>query len=337
MSRFENKRSWIETCNGSICPKIQKTLEELKSDARSWEATCAGNSIFEVSNGVRTFVVDLARQSCICRKWDITGIPCPHGIAAIIKDKRQPESFVHPFFHKETYMRSYAAIINPIPDQTLWVHTESDAIMAPSLRRPPGRPKKARRKAVDEEKNPHLARRTHQSLKCSTCNEYGHNTRTCKGPIAANKPKAVVTSGESSRGRGRAGTSSESSRGRGRGDSARGRARGRGRSQARGRGRGRTQARGRGRNQGPTPTQESSMITYEHTRPTTEVDSAMMQRRSTTYGDVYFSTGVGSSRGGAAVQIGHSQSLSNMAPTQGSQVPTSSHNSGMTLDGYAAF
>lgn len=39
MSRFENKRSWIGTCNGSICPKIQKTLEELKSDARSWEAT----------------------------------------------------------------------------------------------------------------------------------------------------------------------------------------------------------------------------------------------------------------------------------------------------------
>ncbi|KAG5540563.1 hypothetical protein RHGRI_020695 [Rhododendron griersonianum] len=79
------------------------------------------------------------------------------------------------------------------------------------------------------------------------------------------------------------------------------------------------------------------MITYEHTRPTTEVDSAMMQRRSTTYGDAYFSAGVGSSRGGAIVQIGHSQSLSNMAPTQGSQVPTSTHNSGMALDGYAAF
>ncbi|KAI8550550.1 hypothetical protein RHMOL_Rhmol06G0116200 [Rhododendron molle] len=208
--------------------------------------------------------------------------------------------------------------------------------MAPSLRRPPGRPKKARRKGVDEEKNPHLVRRTHQSLKCSNCNQYGHNTRTCKGPIAAKKPKAVVTSGESSRGRGRAGTSAESSKGRGRGNSSRGRGRGDS-TRGRARGRGRSQARGRGRNQGPTPTQESSMITYEHTSPTTEVDSAMMQRRSTTYEDVYFSAEVGSSRGGAIVQIGHSQSLSNMAPTQSSQVPTSTHNSGMTLDGYAAF
>ncbi|KAG5529062.1 hypothetical protein RHGRI_029657 [Rhododendron griersonianum] len=102
-----------------------------------------------------------------CKKWDVTGIPCPHGIAAIVKDKRQPEAFVHEFFHKESYMRSYAEIINRIPDQTQWLHTEYDAIMAPPLRRPSGRSKKLRRRAVDEPKNPNAVKRTHQSLSTS--------------------------------------------------------------------------------------------------------------------------------------------------------------------------
>ncbi|KAH7848986.1 hypothetical protein Vadar_011384 [Vaccinium darrowii] len=75
----------------------------MKKKARSWVATYARNSIYEVSNGVRTYVVDLTMHSCICRKWDVTDIPCSHGIIAIMKDKRAPESFVHPFFHKETY------------------------------------------------------------------------------------------------------------------------------------------------------------------------------------------------------------------------------------------
>ncbi|KAH7840222.1 hypothetical protein Vadar_014300 [Vaccinium darrowii] len=35
MSRFEAKRSWIETSNGIICPKIQSTLKELKKKARA--------------------------------------------------------------------------------------------------------------------------------------------------------------------------------------------------------------------------------------------------------------------------------------------------------------
>ncbi|XP_058217446.1 uncharacterized protein LOC131328526 [Rhododendron vialii] len=179
MSRLEEKRSWIATCNRVICPKIQSTLEKLKEETRLWEATYAGNGIYEVRDGMMTHVSDLARHSCSCRKWDVTGIPCPHGIAAIVKDKRQPEAFVHEFFPKESYVRSYAEIINPIPDQTQWVHTDLDAVMAPPLRRPSGRPKKLRRRAVDEPKNPNAVRRTRQSLRCSNCQEFGHNTRNC--------------------------------------------------------------------------------------------------------------------------------------------------------------
>ncbi|KAI8552256.1 hypothetical protein RHMOL_Rhmol06G0252600 [Rhododendron molle] len=187
MSRYEEKRSWILTCNGTLCPKIQKIIEEMKVEARNCEVAYAGNHIYEVWHGVRTLVVDLANHTCVCRKWDVTGIPCAHAVAAITSAKRQPESYVNECYNRDSYMRAYAPIIHPIPDQTEWVHTEFDPIVPPPLRRPPGRPKKARRRGPDEPNNPHLAKRTHQSLRCSNCQELGHNTRTCKGPVAPKK------------------------------------------------------------------------------------------------------------------------------------------------------
>ena len=56
---------------------------------------------------------------------------------------------------------------------------------------------KVRKKTADEPQNPYRVRKTHQSLRCSKCNKYGHNARTCKGPL--NTKKRASPSG---RGRG---------------------------------------------------------------------------------------------------------------------------------------
>ena len=53
-----------------------------------------------------------------------TGIPCPHAMAAILVDKRQPRHFVHEYYHRETYMRSCAP--NNCPN------TDLDRIMPPT-------------------------------------------------------------------------------------------------------------------------------------------------------------------------------------------------------------
>ena len=80
-------------------------------------------------------------------------------------------------------MNTYEPIITPIPDTSMWVHTEFDRIMPPALRRPPGRPKKARRKGQDEAQN--QVRKHYRSLRCTKCGIHGHNSRTCKGPVRA--------------------------------------------------------------------------------------------------------------------------------------------------------
>ncbi|KAL7203352.1 hypothetical protein ACSBR2_016611 [Camellia fascicularis] len=92
--------------NWWLCPKIQRSLEELKVAARNCEVTYAGNFIYEGRVGIKAFVVDLNRQTCTCRKWDVTGIPCTHAIGDILLNKRQPENFVRPFYYKEEYIRS---------------------------------------------------------------------------------------------------------------------------------------------------------------------------------------------------------------------------------------
>ncbi|KAH7835864.1 hypothetical protein Vadar_030635 [Vaccinium darrowii] len=94
-------------------------------------------------------------------------------------DKRQPENFAYECYRRETYVRTYSSIINPIYDQSMWIHSDSDAIMPPPLKRPSGRPKRGRKKGPNEVKETNVVR-THGTLKCGNCQQYGHNTRTCK-------------------------------------------------------------------------------------------------------------------------------------------------------------
>lgn len=57
----------------------------------------------EMSYKESTFVVDLAKKSCGCRVWDVSGIPCVHALAAIHKNNWKKEYFIHTFLLKDTY------------------------------------------------------------------------------------------------------------------------------------------------------------------------------------------------------------------------------------------
>ncbi|XP_058212292.1 uncharacterized protein LOC131324362 [Rhododendron vialii] len=236
MSRFQERFHFIQKFSGLICPSIQKKLEKKKAKARDCDVLYAGGTIFEVTTYFKTYVVDIGRHSCTCRQWDLTGIPCKHGIAAIWIDKREPEEFVHQCFHISTFINTYNDMINPIPDQSLWVHTNSDPIMPPILRKQSGRPRKSRRKAADEPKYPERIRKHYESLRCGNCSEFGHNTRTCKAPKKPTQVGTVTTS----TGRGRGASNGRGKRGRGKSTHI-----GRGRGSSTGRGRAAITGRGR--------------------------------------------------------------------------------------------
>ena len=96
---------------------------------------------FKVQRENESYVVDLDSKTCACYKWDVSGIPCAHGVSALFYLKKKPEEFVHPYFHRSTYLKTYLFLINPINGPNLWAATPFDPLLPPKERRQPGRPK----------------------------------------------------------------------------------------------------------------------------------------------------------------------------------------------------
>ena len=81
MVRFYNKRKEAENWPGSICPKIRKRVEKNIELSATCMVSGAGDGIFQVDNKNRTYIVDIKEESCTCKRWDLSGVPCHHAIA----------------------------------------------------------------------------------------------------------------------------------------------------------------------------------------------------------------------------------------------------------------
>ncbi|KAK8661135.1 hypothetical protein V6N13_052034 [Hibiscus sabdariffa] len=84
----------------------------------------------------------------------VHGISCAHAVSVLLLEQHRPE--------------------------------DNGANSSPIQRRPPGRPKKQRKKAIDEQNSgPSRGQRTLE-IKCKKCGKSGHNVRTCRGHVRSN-------------------------------------------------------------------------------------------------------------------------------------------------------
>ena len=132
-------------------------------------------------------VVDLVRKACSDRIWDLTALPCKHGISAIVKNLEKVEDYVHPCYLKETFAETYKEIIQPMPGQSEWVETNQPAPVAPHMYKPSSRPPKQRKRDLEEPRSPYRVSRVIMTIKCGKCQK-GHNARGCKAGIAGETP-----------------------------------------------------------------------------------------------------------------------------------------------------
>ncbi|KAH7837735.1 hypothetical protein Vadar_017399 [Vaccinium darrowii] len=80
-----NKRKFaMQRCTEPICPKIKKRLDKLR-DLKGWIPRYFGNDQFQVEGPNEQYRVDLKGKICGCRRWELSGIPCVHAIAAYNK------------------------------------------------------------------------------------------------------------------------------------------------------------------------------------------------------------------------------------------------------------
>jgi len=185
--RYQLKRYGIKTLKGKLCHRIVDKLEAIREEAANCLSRYTGDDLFEVEQGRRTYVMDLGKRTCGCRKWEMTGIPCAHAHSAIIFHGHKPEDYVDHCYSIEMYKKAYALIIYPVPSEEQWIRTNHGVLESPRLRVTLSRPRKGRTRAPDESrdpKNPHRMRKFGLRKfglrgKCGYCKMLGHNSRTC--------------------------------------------------------------------------------------------------------------------------------------------------------------
>jgi hypothetical protein len=136
--------------------------------------------MFEVNTpDNKQFVVDLRRRRCGCRKWENTRIPYPHAVAIILYDCGDPEDYVDECFTIEVYKKAYTLVNYPMPSEEQWVKTSHDKLEPPRGRIALGRPKRQRRRAPNESRDPKNPNRMRKFGARMQCGSIGHNKRLC--------------------------------------------------------------------------------------------------------------------------------------------------------------
>ena len=105
MVKFNANRTKTDIVKWEICPTYAEKLEEAKKWCRNCQSLMVGPHLYQVTSGEKTYAVNLQENTCGCRKWDMTAVPCHHAVSAIHKAKLQPKDFVHDFFSKNQCTR----------------------------------------------------------------------------------------------------------------------------------------------------------------------------------------------------------------------------------------
>ncbi|XP_057532852.1 uncharacterized protein LOC130810736 [Amaranthus tricolor] len=105
---------------GLLCPKVQKTLDSEKEEVAKCTVIPSTSTRFQVVHYMDVLEVDIENRICTCRKWDLRGIPCCHGVASIFYLHKEVESYVDQCYTKEAYLRAYEGNINPCIGERHW-------------------------------------------------------------------------------------------------------------------------------------------------------------------------------------------------------------------------
>ncbi|XP_071685946.1 uncharacterized protein [Rutidosis leptorrhynchoides] len=189
MKRIANVITAISKCNTPLTLGATKVFDKVKKEAMKCDVIWNGDEKYQV-NGHHDdqVVVDMGAKNCSCRKWDLTGIPCKHAVAALLNmacysQEVFLEKWVHPVYWVSTWKSTYSHTINPVRGKSEWTKSPiPTTLIPPKFHATPGRPKKNRKKSLDEKDemvtNGKLTRKG-KTIKCGDCGTYGHNKRGC--------------------------------------------------------------------------------------------------------------------------------------------------------------
>ncbi|KAK3200381.1 hypothetical protein Dsin_023796 [Dipteronia sinensis] len=91
MKRFMRKRAELERWNHERCSKVFKFDEKVKLESNICRSDYCGNYKYQFQgHGDKQYVVDIENKPCTCSKWQLTGIPCIHGMSVMLNFNCNP-------------------------------------------------------------------------------------------------------------------------------------------------------------------------------------------------------------------------------------------------------
>ncbi|XP_019248802.1 PREDICTED: uncharacterized protein LOC109228076 [Nicotiana attenuata] len=171
-------RGWTMTSN--IAESINVALvsaRELPIYDFLEEVVPSTEYLHTVNDGGRNYTVCLLERKCVCGRFQVDELPCPHAWAVLKSKFLMPGEYCSNYYKPNIIVMTYDVPVYPLPEKNDWnipPHVAEEVVLPPKWKRPPGRLKKKRNKPLSEllqPKNQHS---------CSICGQGGHNKRTCR-------------------------------------------------------------------------------------------------------------------------------------------------------------
>ncbi|KAK9097475.1 hypothetical protein Sjap_022972 [Stephania japonica] len=125
--------------------------------------------------------MDMKARTCLCREWNLIGIPCPHSICTIYHQSKALEDFVAHWYHKEKYLKAYKHIMGVVAWKNFWPKRQMVLELSHLYsRKCPGDQKESTQNKDEPQKvKDNKLLREGRIMTCRICKSKGHNKRTC--------------------------------------------------------------------------------------------------------------------------------------------------------------
>jgi hypothetical protein len=182
MARIAENKEKSKGWSGTICPNIFKKLKLNVKRSNICQVLFNGTEGYEVMEGTwRRFTVNLERQTCSCRYWDLSGLPCCHAISAIYIAHKDLDDYIAPCYRIDVYDQVYNHVLQPVEGKESWPVATNPRPFPPLKMKMPGRPKTERRTEEQEKPKGNKLSRKGCIQRCSMCGSENHNKRKCIG------------------------------------------------------------------------------------------------------------------------------------------------------------
>ncbi|XP_050215351.1 uncharacterized protein LOC126666448 [Mercurialis annua] len=138
MNTLDTNRDLASNWIGNFGNRIRKKLHDSKVQSEACEILWNGKDGFEIGHLGDTYIVNLKTRTCACRQFDLTWIPCPDAVCAIEyldKSNITPYNYIDQWFTKETYLKAYMYMMQPMNGRKFWNKSPYDPPQPPSYKK----------------------------------------------------------------------------------------------------------------------------------------------------------------------------------------------------------